>query len=384
MIKSVKIRVIKNSRKEDTIEVALKTGSGVFRSSAPSGKSKSSYEAKDIGISALEHFAEVKREIIGLEESPMFVDNILEALGGDGFERIGGNLSIAVSMAVLKAAAKGKVYKRLNPKAATLPLPLGNAIGGGAHRGGTAIQEFLVFPKNPKTMKEAIESNALAWKLAGKNLKRSVALTGRNDENAWTSKLDDIKTLEFIRKIADETNSSIGLDFAASQLYKNGEYSYGSKTVRVEEQIDFVKEIIQTYNVSYVEDPFHENDFQSFSELSRKVKCIICGDDLYATNRERLAKGIEMQATNAIIIKPNQAGTVSRALEVAELAKKNKIMPVASHRSGETKDSFIADLAVGIGAPLIKCGIYGKERTAKLDRLKEIWKELKKPKMAKV
>ena len=133
----------------------------------------------------------------------------------------------------------------------------------------------------------------------------------------------------------------------------------------------------------YVEDPFHEEDFKSFSELTKKVKCLIVGDDLFATNEQRLELGVEQGSANAIIIKPNQAGTVSRTLKTVSEATKAKYTTIVSHRSADTLDTFISDLAVGIESPLIKCGIYGKERSIKLKRLIEIWNSLENPAMNK-
>ena len=178
----------------------------------------------------------------------------------------------------------------------------------------------------------------------------------------------------------------MGIDFAANNIFKNGRYYYQhpDRNFSPEEQLEFVLELIKNYKLVYVEDPFHENDFQHFAELAKKAKCLVTGDDLFATQSTRLKLGVKKKAGNAIIIKPNQAGTVSRALETASLAKKAKYTTVVSHRSCETKDSFIADLAVGIEAPLIKCAIYGKEREAKFKRLIQIWKISKKPKMAKL
>ena len=176
---------------------------------------------------------------------------------------------------------------------------------------------------------------------------------------------------------------------AASELWNSNEqkYIYDQDGVKRDtgDQIDFVKDIIDTYKMFYVEDPFDESDFDGFSELTSKVgdKCLICGDDLFVTNKELLAKGIEKKAANAIIIKPNQIGSLSETYATVKLAKENGIVPVVSHRSGETTDETIAHLAVGFASPLIKTGAIGGERIAKLNELIRIEEELSNPVMGK-
>ncbi|MBU4124426.1 MAG: hypothetical protein KKI14_03110, partial [Nanoarchaeota archaeon] len=199
---------------------------------------------------------------------------------------------------------------------------------------------------------------------------------------AWKSKHDEFITLDILSKVANDYGARIGLDIAATEILKKGKYCYSFGCIHKNEQIDFVRDLIQTYKLFYVEDPFEENDFSSFKELKNKTNCLIVGDDLTTTNPQRLMKA--KSSINGIIIKVNQIGTVSKALETITLARKNKITPIISHRSGETMDSFIADFAVSTKAPLIKCGIYGKEREAKTKRLTELWKKTKNPRMNRV
>ena len=176
---------------------------------------------------------------------------------------------------------------------------------------------------------------------------------------------------------------------AASELWSSEEqkYIYAQDGIKRDtgDQIDFVKDIIDTYKMFYVEDPFDESDFEGFAQLTSKVgdKCLICGDDLFVTNKELLAKGIEMKAANAIIIKPNQIGSLSETYATVKLAKENDIVPVVSHRSGETTDDTIAHLAVGFSSPLIKTGAIGGERIAKLNELIRIEEELPNSRMGK-
>ncbi len=195
-----------------------------------------------------------------------------------------------------------------------------------------------------------------------------------------------------MKKLGDEIGIKISpaLDMAASEFWDANQekYIYSQDNVSRDtgDQIEFVKDIIETYNMIYVEDPFDEADFDGFKELNSLVgdKCFVCGDDIFVTNKEILAKGIEMNAANAIIIKPNQIGSLSETYATVKLAKENDVAPVVSHRSGETTDETIAHLAVAFGAPLIKTGALGGERIAKLNELIRIEEELSNPIMAKL
>lgn len=401
-IKDIFLSRIYNSRGEPSIKVIVLTEKGLFSSCAPHGASSGKYEAKNLSVERIEKiFPRLKRNFIGLEADFPMVDGMLERFGGKDFSKIGGNFSIALSQAVCKSQSQNNPY-RLFGQAKRFPFPLGNVMGGGAHGGGTDMQEFLVLPVKAKTVWEAAETNFAIWRRAESALKARGFVAGRNDEGALVSRLNDLKTLDMVSDIAEGFGARVGVDFAASELYRRGYYNYGKlgKNFSEGEQADFVVHLIKTYRLAYAEDPFQQNDFSSFSELAKKVKCIICGDDLFASHKERLKKGLKLGAGNAAILKPNQAGTVSKILETAELAKmhenevfgmsetkfpyKGGFVPVVSHRSGDTCDSFISDLAVGIGAPLIKCGIMGSERTAKMNRLFEIWNGARRPKMARL
>ncbi len=386
IIKDIFLSRIYNSRGEPSVKVSVLTEKRLFSSCAPHGASSGKYEAKNLEVVKIEKmFPKFKKNFIGLEADFSVVDEMLEQFGGKDFAKIGGNFSIALSQAVCKAASQNNPY-RLFGQAKYFPFLLGNVVGGGAHGGSTDIQEFLVIPIKAKTIHEAAETNFAIWHRAEGALKAKGFVTGRNDEGALVSRLNDLKTIDLLSDIAEDFGARIGLDFAASELYGRGQYVYEKlgKKFSEEEQMDFVVHLIKTYRLAYVEDPFQQNDFLSFSQLAKKVRCLICGDDLFASHRERLKKGLKARAGNAVILKPNQAGTVSKILETAELAKKGGFMPVVSHRSGETCDPFISDIAVGIGAPLIKCGIIGSERTAKINRLIDIWNCARRPEMARL
>lgn len=381
-----------NSRGERTIKVWIKTGKGFYSAYAPTGKSRGKWEAKTVDAKkALATLASIKKSLIRMrEEDYEYFDDMLEGLGRENLGRIGANLAIALSMANIRAASDNKVYKFLNPNARTFPLPLGNVIGGGAHGGFTSIQEFLVYPAKATDIFEAIETNFKIWGDVGKLLKLRGFTAGRNDEGAWIARKDDLKTLEIVTSVAEKYGAGVGIDVAASQLYSKGKYVYHHLKKKFDsgDQLEFMKHIIKTYKLSYVEDPFHENDFASFAELRKSVKCLIVGDDLFATNPERILKGAEKESCNGAIIKPDQEGLVSKAIRATEVAKRSGMIPIISHRSGETEDAFISDFAVAMEAPLIKCGISGGERVAKVNRLIEIWNGVKnaksKPQMAKL
>jgi enolase len=377
MIKDIFLTEIYNSCKEKTIKASIKTERGIFSASTPSGTSKSDYEAKTLDIK--KKFQNIKKKFIGKKE--IEIDRIIERIG---IEKIGTNFSTALSIAALRAVSENHPYKFLKPDIKYFPYPLGNVIGGGAHSGYLSEQEFLAVPIKAKTMKEAIKINLSIWRETGDFLEPF--LIGKNRENAWMCKLNDLKSLEILANIAEDFRARVGIDFAASQIYKDGRYYYRhpDRNFSPDDQLDFILNLIKTYKLVYVEDPFHENDFEHFAELTKKAKCIIAGDDLFATQPSRLRLGIKKKAGNAIIIKPNQAGTIFKTLETVRIAKEANFATIVSHRSCETNDNFIADLALGTESPFIKCGIYGKEREAKLDRLAEIWRKVKKPEMTKI
>lgn len=380
MIKDITLSEIYNSCGDKAIKVSIKNENGTFFASSPSGTSTGTYEAKTLDLeNTRKIFSKIKWRFIGEDEKE--VDKTIEKIG---LERIGSSLSLALSIASIRALTKNDAYRFFKKEAESFPYPLGNTIGGGAHSGYISEQEFLVIPLRARTIKEAIKTNLSVWKEVGKTLKPFI--TGRNRENAWICKLNDLKSLEILYDIAEDHGARLGIDFAANNIFKDGRYYYRhpDRNFSPDNQLDFVLSLIKNYKLVYVEDPFHENDFQNFAELTRKAKCLVTGDDIFATQSSRLKLGTKKKAGNAIIIKPNQAGTISRTLETISLAKKARYTTVVSHRSCETKDSFIADLAFGIGTPLIKCAARGKEREAKFKRLEEIWKRAKKPKMAKL
>jgi enolase len=198
----------------------------------------------------------------------------------------------------------------------------------------------------------------------------------RNDEDAWAASLNEKEVLDILKK----TKLPIGIDVASSTFYKRKHYDYKNPVFKrsEEEQFEYISNLIKNFNIYYIEDPFDENDFESFAKLLKKFPDrLIVGDDLTTTNSKRFEKAIKMKSISGIIVKPNQIGSLTEVKEVCELAKKNNIKIVFSHRSGETEETILADLAFGFQADFFKCGITGKEREVKIKRLVEIERSIK-------
>jgi len=378
------------------------TRGGCGKALAPSGASTGIHEAAsyprggvDEGVKLVKSIIETR--LVGVDASETStVDGLLHEFDGTkDFSRLGGNVCLAVSMAAAKAAAVSRrmpFYAQLSGRRdVALPHPLGNVLGGGKHAGKNApdIQEFLVLPVKAKSFLEMASANIAVHKEVRSRLEEadSTFTGGKGDEGAWAPNLDNEKALEIVTEAAETVSSRtgaevrVGLDVASSSLWdgKSQTYIYEREGVRRNqgEQIDFILGLVKKYNLVYVEDPLDEEDFEGFAELTAKVRsCLICGDDLFTTNTERLGRGIKLRAGNAIIIKPNQIGTLSDTLKAVRMAKEAGYVPVASHRSGETCDSYLAHLAVGYDCPVIKLGVVGGERLAKVNELLRIEESL--------
>ena len=409
VVKSLVARKIFDSRGNPTIEAeVVAKGDGKVctrKAAAPSGASKGKHEVVAFPEGGVDASIKVIKKIfvpklVGTSANEQKkIDSLLHDLDGtQNFSKIGGNAAVAISMAVAKAVAAVEgvpLYKHLGGEQAIhLPYPLGNVIGGGAHAGKQApdIQEFQALPVGADSFVNAAFANSQVHKKARALIetKDGTFTGGKGDEGAWAPNLDSLQALDILaeacKRVTDELGFEVrpSLDVAASSLYderkKKYIYEREGKSRGEGEQIDFIIGLIENYKLFYVEDPLHEEDFDGFAELTRKVgkKCLICGDDLFVTNVERIQKGIKTKAANAVLIKPNQIGTLSDTLEAIELAKRNHYVLVISHRSGETPDKTIAHLAVGWGCPIIKTGIVGGERIAKLNELIRIEEELGK------
>ena len=410
IIEYVSIRKILDSRGNPTVEVDVITENGFGRAAAPSGASTGEREVTAFPKEGIDDIINdfnnrVAIELVGLDaEDTSLIDHVLKEIDGtDNLSSLGGNTIVAISLATAKAAASSydmPLYRFLGGNMKNeMPYPLGNMINGGEHAGKNApdIQEFLVVPIGARDITEAVFANSKVHKRIGELIraKDSTFTGGKGDEGGWAPNLTNGDALEIQAKTCEEVGDELGIeirpsmDIASSSLWdeKQEKYVYDREGVTRDsgEQVDFVEDIINTYNMFFMEDPCHENDFNGFAELTQRVgdKCLICGDDIFVTNAELLQKGIDEGAANAIIIKPNQIGTLSDTYKTVKLAKDNGYTPVVSHRSGETTDKTIAHLAVAFSSPLIKTGAISGERIAKLNELIRIEEQIIDATMAK-
>jgi enolase len=399
IIEDLIARKIFNNRGEETIEVDVVTTSGFGRSAAPAGKSRGKAEVVYYPSGGVETALKKVDELIAPELAGLNadyqeeIDNTLHEIDGTtNFKVIGGNTAFAVSLANAEAAANSHsllLFQFLGGSSATvLPYPLGNCISGGQHalRGKSPdIQEFLALPFGAETFLEAATANTQIHRKIGDALKKKdkTFTAGKSDEGAWIASIDGTDAFEIIAKACEEVGNELdfecgfGIDMASSSLWneKKQVYDYANEDKQRDsgEQLEYVKDIIEKYHLTYVEDPFHEEDLKSFAELTKQTKdCMICGDDLFTTNNDRLSQGIKIDAGNAIIIKVNQIGTLTDALETIMTAQRSGYSCVMSHRSGDTTDWHIAHLAVAFGCPVIKTGIVEGARIAKINELLRI------------
>jgi enolase len=390
-ITDVRLRRVLDSRGNATVEADVLTESGGFgRGKAPSGASTGEYEA--IELPANEAIANAREEalprLIGEVHAgnQRDVDAALHAADGtDDFSGIGANSAVAISMAAAKAGADvlgAPLYQHLGGtfRGNEYPTPLGNIIGGGEHAAdATNIQEFLAAPVGAPSVEEAVFANAAVHQEVHDILADRDLPAGKGDEGAWAPSVSDDEAFEImdeaVETVADDFGFAIsfGLDVAGAELYDDNKsgYVYDDGVKSTEEQIEYIAGKVEEYDLVYVEDPLDENDYEAFADLTAQVgdQTLVCGDDLFVTNVERLQAGINADAGNSILIKPNQIGTLTDAVDAIELATANGYESVVSHRSGETEDTTIAHLAVATDAPFIKTGAVGGERTAKLNEL---------------
>jgi enolase len=388
VINEVSAKSILDSRKNKTILISIKTNSGKkFNASAPSGKSTGKYEIKPYKKSLEEDISTIKKF------KKYFTEEILEEFGDlkrveDILEgHVGANTLFAFESAVLKAMAyekKKEVWEFINPLAKNLkkfPRLVGNCMGGGKHSTIEGkkpdFQEFLLIPdinspeKSQDINKKAKEKTEFSIKKRDKNFKLQ-----KNDEDAWMTSMNEKEVLD----VLNELELPLGIDIASSGFYSRKKYHYENPMLKREngEQLEYIGNLIKNYNLFYIEDPFQEEDYENFSKLLKKFpNKLIVGDDLTVTNSKRLQKAIKMGSINAIIVKPNQCGSLLEVKKVCEIAKENNIKIIFSHRSGETAETILADLAFGFQADFFKCGITGKEREVKINRIIEIEKKLR-------
>lgn len=417
-IEDIRARQILDSRGNPTVEVDVKLIDGsIGRASVPSGASTGIYEAKELRDN-------VKGEYMG-KGVQKAIDNINSIitpnlLGEDAFDQqlidglmmemdgsfnkstLGANAMLAVSLACARAGAEAlgiPLYRYLGGlNGRVLPTPMMNILNGGAHANNNIdFQEFMISPVGMSTFSEALQAGSEIFHTLKMILNEKGLATTVGDEGGFAPNLNSTRdaievVISAIEKAGYNTNNvKLCLDVAASELYEEGECSGGvcslsqyylkgeNKKMTSEQMIDYLAELVQDYPIISIEDGLAQDDWLGWQNLTQKLgnKCQLVGDDLFVTNTKRLLEGIEKKAANSILIKPNQIGTLTETMEAVLLASENNYSAVISHRSGETEDSFIADLAVAVNCGLIKTGSLSRtDRLAKYNELIRIEEEL--------
>jgi len=394
-ITSIEGRVLFNSRGSKTIEVDVKSDNKFLgRVCAPSGASVGKYEATSFPNGGPEESLKIltqnSQKFIGLDSSNLkSIHDTLKSLdNSNNYSVIGGALAFAVTIASMESASKSleqPLFKTLSQDSdVKCPFPLGNILGGGAHAGpGTPdIQEILICATGSKTIEDAIETNLAVHKELRKVLEKEDPnfTNGRGDEGGWAPKLENQKALEVSAKACENLGFtlgkevSLGVDFASSTQWNEEKEKYLYDRAGFQnstgEQIDFAANIIDKFKLIYAEDAVHEEAFEDMAELTAKFpNTLVTGDDLTVTSKDILTKAIGVKACNAAILKVNQAGSLFDALEFANVANQNNIKLITSHRSGESTDSQISHIGIATKSKMLKVGVVGGERVAKLNEL---------------
>ena len=406
-IESIQAREILDSRGRPTVEAEVHLVNGIIGlAQVPSGASTGSFEAHELrdgdkerysGKGVLTAVKNVEEQItpnlvkINALNQTLVDSKMIEIDGSPNKSNLGANAILAVSLATAKAAANSvgmPLYRYLGgPQASLLPVPLMNVINGGAHAANNVdIQEFMIVPVGAASFKEALRWGAEVFATLSGVLKDKGLLGGVGDEGGYAPNLGSNQEaldilIAAIKKAGYKPGEQVALalDVAASEFYKDGNYIYDGATHSPGELIDYLASLVDQYPIVSIEDGLHEEDWESWVQLTQKLgsKVQLVGDDLFVTNGSRLQKGIDMAAGNSILIKLNQIGSLSETLETIDLATRNGYRSVISHRSGETEDTTIADLAVGTRSGQIKTGsLCRSERVAKYNRLLRIEDEL--------
>lgn len=411
-IKSVHARQIMDSRGNPTIECDVKLSGGAFgRAAVPSGASTGSFEALELRdggnaymgkgvMTAVKNVNEIiAPAIIGMpaNDQTALDEKMLELDGTANKEKLGANAILAVSLAAARAAAEqsgvplykyiANVYGNENP--CVLPRPMMNIINGGAHAdNGLDAQEFMIIPNGAKNEADAIRMGSEIFHHLKKILKSGGNSTNVGDEGGFapnfhscTQALDTIIAAIRDAGYVPGDQVSIGLDVASSEFYADGVYNFEGKKLSSDQMIEFYEKLIAQYPIISIEDALAEEDWDGWRKLTDAIgkKCQLVGDDLFVTNPARLHRGIDAGVANAILIKVNQIGTLTETLRAIKMAQDAKYGVIISHRSGETEDTTIADLAVATNAGQIKTGSMSRtDRMAKYNQLLRIEEELDK------
>lgn len=402
-IEYVHAREVLDSRGKPTIEVEVYTEEGdIGRAIVPSGASTGKYEAHELRdgdknryngqgvLNAVNNVNSViAQELEGMNvlEQTEIDETLIDLDGTENKSKLGANAILGVSIAVSKAAACNlqiPLYQHLGGiSGRTIPAPMMNILNGGRHADNNVnIQEFMIVPAGIEYFSERLRMCSEVYMKLRKILKGNGYTTSVGDEGGFAPNLtQDEEALQLIVQAIQESgykgNFGIALDVAASEMYENGEYVFwkSGESKTTEEMIDYYEELAQKYPIISIEDGLGEEDWEGWKKLNKKLgkKMQLVGDDLFTTNVKRLIKGIDSQAANSILIKPNQIGTITETIDAIRIAKSHGYSTVISHRSGETEDPFIADLAVGLNSKYIKAGAPARsERMSKYNRLLRI------------
>ena len=390
-------REILDSRGNPTVECELTTENFTVRASVPSGASTGSNEALELrdgdsryhgkGVTKAVNNVNtiIKNALIGKELNQKVLDNLLLELDGTKNKtNLGANAILSVSLCIMKAIAKSQnkdIYELFDGPY-TMPYPMMNIINGGVHATSSLeIQEFMIVP-NQSTFKERLRCGAEVFQTLKSILKQNGFSTSVGDEGGFAPTFKTIEeALDYIMLAIKESgyiagkDVNLALDAAASEFYKDGKYTINKKELTKEELINYYIKLTETYPIISIEDAFSEDDIDSIKKLTELIgnKIMLVGDDYFVTNIEYLQKGITEKYNNAILLKANQIGTISEMLETIKLAKNSGFKTIISHRSGETEDTFISQMAVGLNLGYIKTGSLCRgERIAKYNELLRI------------
>ena len=402
LIEQVGAREILDSRGNPTVEVEVLLDDGSFgRAAVPSGASTGAHEAVELrddderylgkGVTkAVEAVLDVLAPaVIGIpaEDQRLVDEALLDADGTPNKAQVGANAVLGVSLAVARAAAESaglELYRFIGgSNAHVLPVPMMNILNGGAHAdSGVDVQEFMIAPIGAPTFREALRMGTEVYHQLKAVLKDKGLSTGLGDEGGFAPSVDSTKAaldliVEAIKKAGYElgTDVALALDVAATEFYKDGKYHFEGKQLSAAEMADVYAGLVSEYALVSIEDPLDEDDWDGWKTLTDMIgdKVQLVGDDLFVTNPQRLAEGIEKGLANALLVKVNQIGTLTETLDAVELAHRNRYASMMSHRSGETEDTTIADLAVACNCGQIKTGAPARsERVAKYNQLLRI------------
>ena len=394
-ISSIRGRIVFNSRGSKTIEIDVITdGKFIGRACAPSGASVGKFEAQSFPENRPEEALSMLNaninKFLGLQAEDMHaLYEVLKSIDRtDNYSKVGGSVAYAISISAVDSAANSlgiPLFKLLKPtKPYRFPFPLGNVLGGGAHAGpGTPdLQEILACPVGAKNILDAFEMNFKLHREARKVIESidNRFTYGKGDEGAWAPNVNNDQALEIIEKAVNNCgytmgkDMAIGIDFASSSFWNEEEqlYDYARQGIKrdTSEQIEFANRLMRDYKLIYAEDPVHEGDFESMAILNKKnPRTLVTGDDMLVTNAGKVREAVKYGACSGAILKVNQAGSLYEALEFAKECTKNDIKIITSHRSGESTDSHISHIAIATDSKMLKSGILGGERIAKLNEL---------------